>query len=171
MKKTLAIAILFAGIFTFECVAQLKIGYTNPLRILNELPEVIEIDKTIENFIIEKNSELADKATNLQQIFSDYENNMSAMSQQQRTQREEELLELNEQFEAERTKMMNEVQQKRNELLQPVIERMNKAMAEVAEELGLDLILNDGTSTGDAIIFYASDEKLDVTERIVNKLK
>ena len=38
-------------------------------------------------------------------------------------------------------------------MLQPIIEKMDQIMAEVAEEKGLDLMLNEATSYGDAKYF------------------
>ncbi len=170
-KKTIAI-ILFVGLFGLQdAFAQVKIGYTNPARVLSQLPEVEKIDQQVQKLIQERDQELAEKATSLQQVFTDYENTMGNLSQQERSTREQELMEMNEQFEQDRETMMNEIRQKRSELMTPVIERMNTAMEEVAEEMGLDLVLNEGTSYGDSIIFYANNESLDITNKILEKLK
>ena len=171
MKKTFALVFLFISFFSVEAFAQLKIGYTNPARVLSQLPEVEEVDKTINELINQKDQELGEKATSLQQQFNDYEASMDELTQQERSLREQELMELNQQFESEREKMLEEVRQKRNELMQPIIQRMNTAMSQVAAEMELDLILNEGTSSGDLIIFFANNENLDVTPRIVEKLK
>lgn len=171
MKKLIAAALLLVSFVSVDAYAQLKIGFTNPAKILDQLPEVEEIEQEINALIIEKDEELASNAQNLQKIFSDYESSAGNLSEQERSVREQELMELNNQFEAERNKMLEEVRQKRNELMQPVIQKMNKAMAQVATEMQLDLILNEGTSTGDMIIFYANDDKLDVTTQIVEKIK
>ena len=170
-KITIAI-ILFGTVFTIQdAIAQVKIGYTNPVRILNALPAVEEVDQKIEALIEESDQELAQKATELQGRFTDYESTMSNLSEQERATREEELLEMNEQFEQDREAMMNRIRQRRSELMAPIIERMNTAMEEVAQEMGLDLILNEGTSTGDAIVFFANSEQLNITNRIIEKLQ
>jgi Skp family chaperone for outer membrane proteins len=67
--------------------------------------------------------------------------------------------------------MMNRIRQRRSELMQPVIEKMNVAMEEVAQEMDLDLILNEGTSSGDLIVFYANSEQLNITNRIIEKIQ
>lgn len=172
MIKKIAIAILFVSLFSIqETLAQVKIGYTNPGQVLNELPEVDEVDKQIEELISQRDEELAGKATDLQQIFSNYEASMTNLSEQERSAQEEELMQMNEQFEADRQSILNEVRQKRNELMAPIIERMNTAMEEIAKELDLDLIINEGTSNGDAIIFFAQSDRLNITNRIIEKLK
>lgn len=171
MNKTFAIAVLFISIFSIDAIAQMKIGYTNPSKVLSQLPEVEEIEKTINDLITKKDNELRQKAANLQKTFTDYEASMGELTQQERNVREQELMELNQQFEAERTKMLEDVQLKRNELLQPILQKMDAAMTQVASEMELDLILNEGTSSGDMIIFFAKSENLDVTSRIVEIIK
>lgn len=168
-KLTTALLFLLSTFMVQNAVAQLKIGYTNPARILSQLPEVEEVDQQINSLIEEKDEELAQKATELQQMFTDYEAGMGNLSDAERSVREEELMQLNQQFETDREQMMREVQQRRNELMTPIIERMNQAMEEVAQERNLDLVLNEGTSYGDAIIFFA-DEEQNITEEIIEKL-
>lgn len=172
MRKLIMISILmFVGIFAVQdAYAQIKIGFTNPARILSQLPEVEEVDAEIQALVNESDQELAERATNLQQIFSDYEATMGNLSEQERSSREEELIEMNQEFERDRETMMNKVRQRRTELMTPIIERMNQAMEEVASEMGLDLILNEGTSNGDAIIFFAKEESYNVTDEILEKL-
>ncbi|HET8864635.1 MAG TPA: OmpH family outer membrane protein [Gracilimonas sp.] len=173
MSKKITIAIiLFGTLFTIQdAFAQVKIGYTNPARILSTLPEVEEVDNQIEALINESDAELAQKATELQKTFTDYESVMNTLSEQERSAREEELMALNQQFEQDRESMMNQIRQRRGELMRPIIEKMNVAMQEVAEELGLDLILNEGTSSGDAIVFFANSEQMNITNRIIEKIK
>ncbi|WP_020401735.1 OmpH family outer membrane protein [Gracilimonas tropica] len=170
MKKLTAI-VLFISVFSIQdAFAQVKIGYTNPARILSQLPQVQEVDQQIQALIEQRDQELGERASQLQQEFANYEQAMSALSQQERSSREAELMEKNQQFEQQREGMMNEIRQKRSELMAPIIEQMNTAMQEVAEEMGLDLILNEGTSYGDSIIFFAESESLDVTDEILAKL-
>lgn len=170
MKKITAL-VLFVSLFAIQNVfAQVNIGHTNPARILSQVPEVEEVDAEIQALIEQRDQELGERAAQLQQEFSDYEQTMATLSEQERRSREEVLMEKNQQFEQQREVMMNEIRQKRAELMAPIIERMNGAMDEVAQEMGLDLILNEGTSYGDSIIFFTKSESLDVTDEIIAKL-
>ncbi|MEX0610122.1 MAG: OmpH family outer membrane protein [Balneolaceae bacterium] len=172
MSKKFAIILLFLSVFSFqEAFSQVKIGYTNPAKVLSQLSEVDEINQQVEELITERDKELGERAAELQQIFSSYESGMAALSEQERSTKEEELMQLNQQFEEDREGILNEVRQKRNELMRPIIERMNTAMEEVAKEMGLDMVLNEGTSNGDAIIFFASSENLEITNKILAKLQ
>jgi outer membrane protein len=173
MNKKLIIALFFFGsLFTFQdAIAQVKIGYANPARVLSALPEVEEVDQQIQALIEQSDEELAAKATELQSIFTNYESNMNNLSEQERVIREEELMEMNQQFEQDRESMMNNIRQRRSELMTPIIEKMNTAMESIAAEMELDLILNEGTSTGDAIVFFANSEQLDITDQIIERIQ
>lgn len=173
MKKKFIISlVVFANVFFLQdAIAQVKIGYANPARVMSALPEVETINTKVQELITERDQQLAEKANTLQQVFADYENTMGSLSQAQRTTKEQELMEMNQDFEKDRESMMSEIRQKRTELMTPIIDQMNQAMSEVAEEMGLDLVLNEGTSTGDAIIFFANSERLDITNKIIEKLK
>lgn len=170
-KIIIAIAIVANAFLLQDAFAQVKIGYANPARVLSQLPAVQEVNAEIDKLITERDQQLAQKATDLQEIFANYENTMGSLSQEQRSTKEQELLELNQEFEKDRESMMTEIRQKRSELMRPIIEDMNTAMTEIAEEMDLDLVLNEGTSTGDAIIFFANSERLDITDQIIEKLK
>ncbi|MCH2448958.1 MAG: OmpH family outer membrane protein [Gracilimonas sp.] len=173
MNKKLIIALFFFGsLFTFQdAIAQVKIGYANPARVLSALPEVEEVDQQIQALIEQSDEELATKATELQSIFTNYESNMNNLSEQERVIREEELMEMNQQFEQDRESMMNNIRQRRSELMTPIIEKMNTAMESIAAEMELDLILNEGTSTGDVIVFFANSEQLDITDQIIERIQ
>ncbi len=173
MNKKLIIALFFFGsLFTFQdAIAQVKIGYANPARVLSALPEVEEVDQQIQALIEQSDEELAAKATELQSIFTNYESNMNNLSEQERVIREEELMEMNQQFEQDRESMMNNIRQRRSELMTPIIEKMNTAMESIAAEMELDLILSEGTSTGDAIVFFANSEQLDITDQIIERIQ
>ena len=50
-----------------------------------------------------------------------------------------------------------------------IIEKIDQIMAEVAQEKGLDLILNEATSYGDAIEFFSSEE-LNITQEVLTRM-
>ena len=78
------------------------------------------------------------------------------LNEETRLIREKDLLDRDQQLQEERENYLNEITQKRAQLLQPIIEKIDQIMAEVAQEKGLDLILNEATSYGDAIVFFSS---------------
>ncbi|MEO9887204.1 MAG: OmpH family outer membrane protein [Balneola sp.] len=170
MKK-LPIIALFILMASFEVTAQLKIGYTNPEVILSQLPEVQEIDAEITLLLERKDSLLAIKAIPLQKEFNDYDAEKENLSPDQRRIREQALLEKNQAFEQERQNSLNEVQQRQIALLRPVENKIYAEIRKVANTLGLDMVLNEGSVNGGAVIFYASEDQINITEMVLENLK
>lgn len=170
MKQTF---LFFASIWVFLCTAgvqaQVKIGYMNPSVILAQLDEVAVVDQLIEQLVQERDSELMSKANQLQKDFVAYEEARSMLNEEARLIREKDLLDRDQQLQEERENYLNEITQKRAQLLQPIIEKIDQIMAEVAQEKGLDLILNEATSYGDAIVFFSSEE-LNITQEVLTRM-
>lgn len=169
MKK-LSVLALFLMLFSFQAEAQVKIGYTNPEVILSQLPEVQSINQEIGDLLERKDSLLAIQALALQKELEDYSAAKDVMTLEQRQQKEQDLIEKNKDFEEERQKSLNEVQQRQITLLQPIESKVYASIKTVADSLGLDLVLNEG-SMNSAFIFYASDEQMNITELVLEKLK
>ncbi len=90
---------------------------------------------------------------------------------EQRQVREQDLIQKNQDFEEERQKSLNEVQQRQITLLRPIENKVFDTIKTVADSLGLDLVLNEGSVNAGAFIFYASDDQMNITELVLEKLK
>jgi outer membrane protein len=170
MKK-LTVLTVFLILFSISANAQVKIGYTNPEVILSQLPEVQAIDREIGVLLQEKDSLLAIQAIALQKEFDDYNAGKDAMTLEQRQLKEQELIQKNQDFEDERQKSLNEVQQRQLTLLQPIENKVFSTIQSVADSLGLDLVLNEGSVNSGAFIFYAAEDQQNITELVLEKLK
>lgn len=169
MKKRLLLFLLFLG-FGIPTMAQVKVGYMNPNAVFASLPEVADIEKQIQELINTRDQELAAQQAQLQQELAAYEEVRATLSAEEQAAREQDLLDKNQELENSQQTYLNEIRQRRATLMQPIIERMDNAIKEVAQSLDLDLVLNEGTSYGDAIIFYAGTESLNITDRVLAKL-
>lgn len=170
MKKYY-IAVLLAAIVSISANAQIKIGYMNPAEVLAQLDEVAAVEEDIQTLIETRDADLIAKSTQLQQDLATYEEGMAVLSAEARATKEQELLDRNTELEEERENYLNEIRQKRLQMMAPILEEMDAAIKTVATEMGLDLVLNETTSYGDAIIFYSGEEGLNITSRILAILK
>ena len=164
--STILIGFLFVGL-----QAQVNIAYMNPNSILGQLEEVIAIDQQIEALINQRDQEIKIKANTLQQAFSEYDATRSSLTNEEQKAIEAELLKQNQELESERESYLNEIRQKKAQLLQPVIDRMNVAIDKIAKQMDIDIVLNEDTSYGDAIIFYSSEDRLNITKLVLAELK
>ncbi len=170
MKKHFLVVVLTA-ILSITAFAQTKIGYMNPSQVLSELEEVVTIEQQFQTLIETRDQDLIAKSTQLQQDLATYEEGKAVLSAEARATKEQELLDRNTDLEKERETYLNEIRQKRAQMLTPILEKMDTAIKAIASQMGLDLVLNEATSYGDAIIFYANEEKLNITSQVVAKLK
>ncbi|GAB5408063.1 MAG: hypothetical protein BalsKO_04280 [Balneolaceae bacterium] len=170
MKKHFLVVLLTA-FFSISTLAQVKIGYMNPAQVLSELEEVAAIEQQIETLIETRDQDLIAKSTQLQQDLATYEEGKAVLSTEARTNKEQEFLDRNTELEKERETYLNEIRQKRSQMMSPILQEMDEAIKSIALEMNLDLVLNEVTSYGDAIIFYSNEEKLNITSQVVAKLK
>lgn len=170
IKKFLSIATLLLFLGSATAVAQVKIGYLNTQEVMNQLPEMEQVQNDLRAFIQKKQEELTQKATNYQEQVAAYQSSRGAMSQQQIEQKEEELTNLTTELEEFDQQVRLEIQRKRQELLAPIYTSMNNAIKAVAEEEGLDFVLNEATSAGESVVFYASGNQLNITQQVINRL-
>ena len=169
-KRILLTCILFFGAYQFG-MAQVKIGYANPQAILDSLPEVRAIEDQIIALLEAKDADLSIKADSLQLMIDTYEQIKGTLNDQARQSREAQILQKEQEFNAARESSLSEVQQRQNALLAPVRAKIAEAIKSVADEMGLDMVLNEETSQRSIIIFYSSDSSFNITEKVLEKLK
>ncbi|MFV1883683.1 MAG: OmpH family outer membrane protein [Balneola sp.] len=170
MKKYYT-AVLLAALVSISANAQVKIGYMNPAEVLSQLDQIATIDQEIEKLVETRDADLIAKSTQLQQDLAIYQEGMAVLSAEARAAKEQELLDRNTDLEQERETYLNEIRQKRLQMMAPILEEMDNAIKSVATEMGLDLVLNESTSYGDAIVFYSSEERLNITQQVIDLLK
>jgi len=150
--------------------AQLKIGYMNPQEVLSEMPERDSVEQSLNQFISQKRAELQAKTANFQEQLTDYQNNQASLSESQQAEEEQRLTELDQEVQELQQSIQVQVQQKRAELLQPLLARVDRAIASVSEEMGLDFVINESTSTNNQVVFFASSTAPNITQRVIDKL-
>jgi outer membrane protein len=170
IKKFLSITALFIFMLTATSTAQLAVGYMNTQEVLSQLPERERVQKELESFIQQKQEELGQRATEYQDAVADYQTNQGSMSQQQIQTREQELTEMQTALDEFNQSIRQQIQQERQSMLEPIFTRIDEAIAVIAEEEGLDFVLNQSTNTGDQILFYASDNQQNITDKVVTQI-
>lgn len=173
LRKLLSTAFVFLFAFTLTAIGQgqdLKIGFMNPQEVLNQLPERADIEQKLNSFVQQKRSELNQKSTEFQQAVSTYQQNAASMSEQEQQKREEELSTQEQELREMQQSIQQQIQQRRSELMAPIYNRMDQAIAAIAESNNLDFVLNETTGMGETIIFYSADQKLDVTQQVLNRM-
>lgn len=166
--------VLAAALGVSQSKAQeLKIGYVEPQAILTKMPEMKAVQQRLQNFAERKQQELAQKEQEFNTQISNYQQKSAVISEEAKQKEEERLGQLNAELQQFRTQLQREVQQKQQELVGPLLDQIGTAIDQVAQEMNLTYVLNTTTSSGDAIILYASNEakeKYDITDQVMRQL-
>jgi outer membrane protein len=150
--------------------AQQKIGHFNSKAVMQQLPEAIDAQKSLDQLVSDWQQQLASMQEEWKRKFEDYDRKKLIMTDQRRADTEKELRELDQKIMAFRNLKFGqngELFQKQNDLMKPVQDRVFKAVQDVALEEGLDYVFD---KSGEILMLYSND-KYDVTQKIIDRLK
>jgi outer membrane protein len=170
MKRTLlTLLILSLPALAF---GQLKVGIMNPDEVLEALPETAQVEADLQEFIEQRQQNYQQRYQSWIEEVTQYSERAEAgeLSEAQQQQEEERLMEAQEELNSLQNRIQQQIQRRQNDLFSPLLTRVESAMEEVAEELGLEFVLNKTASTGDPIVYYSSQRGVDITERVIEKL-
>lgn len=145
-------------------VASLKVGYTDPDRILQAMPEYRQIYQTLQEESVSDQQAYQAMVQEFQQKLDRYQKQQALLSEERRAEREEELRTLQEDIAQAEQTVNQKLAAREQELLNPLVERMRTAIEAVAQEKGLDVVLRA------PMVLYANDKIVDVTLDVARKL-
>jgi len=146
-----------------------KLGFVDSNEIIEATPGIAEAKAAYEKQAEQWKSELVGKQKELTDLQEEYKKQAAILSPEKKTEKEQIILQ--KQREAQdyfQTKFgpQGEASTREKELLKPIYDRINKAIEEVRAEEGYALIFDVQAGA-----LAAGDPSLDVTERVVAKLK
>jgi outer membrane protein len=168
LKKALLLAVLL--VTSLSASAQIKIGYLNPQKVLDELPQTVALRQSMEQFIQAKQKELVDLEKRVNDEYAVFLQNAVNLEEVQLQTEQARLEGLRDELSQKQQSAEQEVQRKRAELLSPILEKMDEAVAAIAKEMKLDFVLNENTRNGDTILFYGQED-LNITSKVINMVK
>lgn len=170
-RKLVSSLSLFLFLITASTFGQINVGYMNTQEVLTQVPERAQVEKQMNDFIESKREEFQQRTKSFQDAVAEYQQNQANMSEAERQKQEQQLAQREQELNQFQQQLQQQIQQQRQKLLQPIYDRIDKAIAAVAEEMNLDFVLNEATNTGEEVIFYASDGKLNITQQVLERVK
>ncbi|NBB76007.1 MAG: hypothetical protein GVY02_01390 [Bacteroidetes bacterium] len=152
--------------------AQLSVGVMNPDSVLNAMPEATEVQAELQEYVNERQQTFQERYQDWINQVTEYSEAVEAgnYTEQQQLEEEERLATIQEELNALESRIQSQIQEKQSELFNPLLLQVEEAMAEVAEEMGLDYVLNRRSSMGDPIVYYSSSRAPDITQQVIDKL-
>ncbi len=143
--------------------ADLKIGYVNAARLLEESPQANEVSKRLKEEFSAKEVELQSGQKKLKQMEDQLTRDGAVMSESERRRVERDVDVLKRDLRRTAGEFREDLNLRRNEEIGKLLEFVQQAIEKIGKEQGYDLIVYEG-------IAYASTT-IDLTEKVLEKLR
>jgi outer membrane protein len=142
--------------------AELKIGYVQVDKILQEAPQTAESGKKLEREFSPKSQELDRMQKQIRDIETLLDKDRLTISETDRRNKERDASNLKIEFQRKQRELREDINLRKNEELSSLQDRINKAVQTVSETDGYDLVVYGGVA-------YAS-KKIDITDKVLKLL-
>jgi outer membrane protein len=161
LLKGLLISSLILSSYTLNA-AELKIGYVQVEKILQDAPQTTESSKKLEKEFAPRSQELEKMQKQIRDLETALDKDSLTMSETDRKNKERDVSNIKIEFQRKQRELREDVTLRKNEELAALQDRINKAVTAVSETEGFDLVVYSGVA-------YAS-KKIDITDKVLKSL-
>lgn len=173
LTRTIGLAALLLMVapllFGSEGIAQQaetpRIGYTNQEAILANMPDMQQVQQTLEQEAQTMQQEMQSEQQELQEMVAEYQQQQALLSDERQAEREQQLRQRQQQLQQSVQERQQQLAQREAELMQPLLEELQTALNEVAAEQNLDVILRT-----QALLYVDEQRVVDVTPEVAERL-
>ena len=151
-------------LISFGINAAGKSAYINSKILLEQSPQAIAANTELQNQFGDREKNLRELATKIQEMEKTYQNDAAIMSAEQKKKAEDNIIQNKRRFQFEQQSLREDLQARQRELIQQLQASIKTVIQAYGKEKGFDFIFTD------ASIAYASDA-LDITDEILQELK
>ena len=166
MRKLLfpiVMGLLAIGAAPTVSAADLKLGFVNTARVLEEAPQAEAARKRLEQEFAPRDGEIGQAQQRLKELEEKLARDSAVMSEEERRKLERERLVQQRELKRSREAFSEDFNLRRNEEFSELQKVVADVIVRFAKEKGFDLILETG-------VIYASD-KVDVTKAVLKRLE
>ena len=145
----------------FAAEPEIKIGFVNGQRVINESPQAARAKKKLEKEFEKRDQDLQKLGKQLQGMQEALEKNAVTMSEVDRRNKEREFNDLNREFQRRQREFREDLNLRQNEEMSAIYERVNKVIKQVAESEKYDLILQEAVVVSN---------RIDLTDKVIKAL-
>lgn len=164
MKQVLVWLYLLMGMLLAvnSVAAELKIGYVQVDKLLQEAPQTAESGKKLEKEFSPRSQELDRLQKQIRDLEAALDKDRLTTTDAERRNRERDASNLKLEFQRKQRELREDINLRKNEELAVLQDRINKAVTSVAESESFDLVVYGGVA-------YAS-KKIDITDKVLKLL-
>lgn len=160
LKSMLALVLLTSAFSV--AAADLKVGYVQVDKILQEAPQTAESGKKLEKEFNPRTQELDRMQKQIKDLQAALDKDSLTLSESAKRDKERDLSNVKIEFQRKQRELREDVNLRKNEELGLLQDRINKAVTAVSEAEGYDLVIYGGVA-------YAS-KKVDITDKVLKSL-
>ena len=160
LKSLLALALLTSA--WSIGAAEIKVGYVQVDKILQDAPQTAESGKKLEREFSPRTQELDRMQKQIKDLQTSLDKESLTLSESARRDKERDLSNIKIEFQRKQRELREDVNLRKNEELSLLQDRINKAVTTVSEAEGYDLVVYGGVA-------YAS-KKVDITDKVLKAL-
>lgn len=161
--KITALVLLSLTFFPALSYAEMKIGFVNLVKLIEDAPQGEAATKKIEAEFSPRDNAIRKKQEKAQSLESDIEKNGLVMKPSELSKKEAEITKLKRELKREAEEFREDYNLRRNEELKVLQKVVREAINEVGKKNNFDLILAEG-------VLYTSDEA-NITELVLKNLR
>jgi outer membrane protein len=160
LKKLMFTALMTLAISAHA--AELKVGYVQVDKILQEAPQTIESGKKLEREFSPRSQELERMSKQIKDLEAALDKDGLTISESDRRNKERDVQNIKIEFQRKQRELREDINLRKNEELGSLQDRINKAVQSVSEAEGYDLVVYSGVA-------FAS-KKIDITDKVLKLL-
>ena len=148
----------------------LSVGFTDHEIILINMPQYQQVQQQLQADFDASQESLQALYADYQERLERYQRQQSLLSEDRRLEREQELVQLQEQIQTEAQSQDQQLAARQAELMQPLLELIQDAINEVAESNGLDIVLRTRVGTEPLLLYVNPDTVQDITLHVARAM-
>jgi len=143
-----------------------RIAFVNTNVLLDNAPGKTQAESTYARETRAYGDQLKKMSDSLNAMFTSYQKQEPTLTATQKETRQKGLRDLQQQLQEKQQQLTQQAQQRQNELMAPIMEQVKKVLDDIRTEDGYAMIM-----TGDPQLILSYDKNLDITDRVVARLK
>ncbi|MFQ5568576.1 MAG: OmpH family outer membrane protein [Rhodothermales bacterium] len=164
-QRIIGLATLCLLLIPSAYAQSVKIGFVNTDVIIANMPEYQQVYTTLQQEAEGDRTAYQALIQDYQEKLDRYQKQQALLSEERRQEREQELIQLQQDIQQAETTSQQKLARREQELLQPLFDRVGTAIEEIAKEKSIDLVLQFPS------VLYANDQTvLNLTPDVATKL-
>ena len=146
--------------------SQFRIAFVNMAVLLDNAPGRTQAESTYVRETRSFSDQLKKMNDSLNTLFTAYQKAEPTLTAAQKDTRQKTMRDLQTALQEKQQQLSQQAQQRQNELMAPIMEQVKKVLDDIRTEDGYSMII-----TGDPNLILSYDKNLDITDRVVARLR